>query len=246
MKTNSLLLLAALASTATFARGESALLLKETVPANTPSQSWSWCRVFADHVEISGEADGRKSDPVKRDVLFDADVKGIAALQALIEGADVDVPVKAVTTDSGGVRLTGYRPVSGAEPKKIVLKISGDEEASNPTAAAKTLVGFINRNCPDAEAAETSFPDYLSLSCTFESPSGSQGFQFKPSEGAVETRSGEYVARCEPVKGARAACSIFRTGSDESALARKVFDPAGEGVTVEAGQSLRLVCRANS
>jgi hypothetical protein len=234
-----------LAFTAGLAHGESALLLKETLPGNTPSQSWAWCRVFADRVEITAETDGEKAPLVKRDVRFDGSVKDAAALRALIESADRAVPTKWVTTDSGGVRQTAYR-----DSQKIILKIRGDEEADNPTDAAKTLVQFIDRNCAVAEEADAAFPDYLSLSCNFQSPNGSEGFQFKPADGAAQAGSnGTYVARCEPLKGARAACSIIeaRPGAAESVLARKVFDPAGgAGITVEAEPSLRLVCRANS
>jgi hypothetical protein len=247
MKLNPLFLPALLAFAAASAHGESALLLKESLPGNTPSQSWSWCRVFADRVEITAETDGKREPLVKRDVRFDAGVKDAAALQALIEGADRAVAAKWVATDSGEVRQTAYR-----DGKKIILKIRGDEEADNPTDAAKTLVGFIDRNCSAVEEADAAFPDYLSLSCSFQSPNGSEGFQFKPADGAFEARSnGTYIVRCEPLKGAeaRAACSIIeaRQGAAESVLARKVFDPAsGAGVTVEAEPSLRLVCRANS
>jgi predicted ATPase len=247
MKTNPLLLLAVLASAASLARGQ-ALLMKETVPANTPSQQWSWCRVYADRVEITGETDGTKAVPVKKAVRFDEGVKDAAALQALIAGADRAVPVKWVTTDSGEVRHTAYR----ADATSIVLKTQGDDEAENPTEAAKILVGFIDRNCSaeaDADAA-TAFPDYLSLSCTFQTPNGSESFQFKPSDGKSEAGStGTYVARCEAVTAggaARAACSIIETRTGAT-LARKVFDPAGgAGITLEAEPSLRLVCRANS
>ena len=106
---NPFLLSALLASTAGLARGESALLLKETLPGNTPSQSWGWCRVFADRVEITAETDGKKATPVKRAVRFDDGVKDAAALRALIESADRAVPTKWVTTDTGGIRQTAYR-----------------------------------------------------------------------------------------------------------------------------------------
>ena len=101
--------------------------------------------------------------------------------------------------------------------------------------------------------AESSFPDYLSWSCSFSYADGGQSFQFKPSDGAAESRAGAHVARCETLKGdaadERAACSLIeaRPGTPERSLARKAFDPAGGAeLSVEAEPSLRLVCRPNS
>ncbi len=212
--------------------------------------TWGWCRVYADRVEITAEADGTRAVPVKHDVRYGDGVKDSAALTALIAKADAVVPVKVGrTTDSGGVRA-GRRLISRSPAPNRRRSCSRSPETRKPSKPDRRGEGPDGVPRPQLRRRQGS-RDFLPR-LSFAELYGS-----RPRMGARASRlssppkrfvgSRARAATSRAARRRRRARFLLHLGKDGEVLAKKVFDPlGGAGVSVDGGQSLRVVCRANS
>lgn len=137
------ILLVSLLAQAAIAAETKPLLRREVVPGNVPNRIYTYCRLYADHVEF--ERDGKITrTPLK----FTHEIGWLPAVNGHIDAAkDGRVEHRYGPTDITSVRWRAYDAKDTTEPS-IVLGGYGSEEDLNHTFAAQGLVRLIELNCP--------------------------------------------------------------------------------------------------